>query len=327
MTDSNSSTLLIFPGQGSQYPGIGKDLFQAFESTRKVYGEASEVLGYDIAALSFDDPQQQIHLTRYTQPVLLTHSVACLQAFTEVTAGRVSARAAAGHSLGEYSALVAAGVLEFAVALRLVAERGRLMGELGEGEMEALPLDLESARSLANRHYCAVAACNLPEQTAVGGRTQDLDALVAELQETHPGKRSTRLKTEGAFHTYYMVEAARRFREVLEAADFHAPALKVLSNYTGSFHPQDAAGIKANLFAQLFKPVLWHANLLQAVDGGCDTIIEFGGGIGKGASAAEKNPNLAGIVKKTFRRHQTPPTYHAVINCDTLTTTAGNFGS
>jgi [acyl-carrier-protein] S-malonyltransferase len=110
-------------------------------------------------------------------------------------------------------------------------------------------------------------------------------------------------------------------------ADFHTPTLKVLSNYTGTFHPQDAAGIKANLFAQLFEPVLWHANLMYAVDQGCDTIIEFGGGIGKGDSAAEKKPNLAGIVKKTFRRHDTPPQYHSVINDSTLNQAASIFSA
>ncbi|XXK27587.1 ACP S-malonyltransferase [Arenicellales bacterium nBUS_45] len=129
MTLDAPPVLFIFPGQGSQYPGMGKDLFDAFSSVRDVYAEASDVLGYDIAALSFNDPKDQIHLTRFTQPALLTHSIACLNIFQEQLSSPIIPRAAAGHSLGEYSALVASGALDFASALRLVNERGRLMGE------------------------------------------------------------------------------------------------------------------------------------------------------------------------------------------------------
>ena len=179
---ATSPILFVFPGQGSQYPGIGKDLFDAFESVRQLYGQASEVLGYDLAQLSFEDPEGKINLTRYTQPVLLTHSISCLQAFKEMTNGKVSPGLTAGHSLGEYPALVAAGALDFPSALQLVKTRGQLMGDLGDGEMEALPLPIENAQELAEQHYCAVAACNLPDQTVVGGRAEDLDALVNDLQ-------------------------------------------------------------------------------------------------------------------------------------------------
>ena len=312
------SALFIFPGQGSQYCGMGKDLFDAFESVQRLYEEASDTLGYDLARLSFADPDNEIHLTRYTQPVLLTHAIACLQIFEAKTGHSVKPKAAAGHSLGEYSALVAAGALSFADALRLVNERGRLMGELGEGEMEALPLALESAKELAEQHYCAVAACNLPDQTVVGGKAEDLSALVKTFEQQFPGKRSARLKTEGAFHTFYMIGAALEFRASLENTSLQSPLISVLSNTTGRFHDQNPDGIRAALFSQLFNPVLWHENLVYAADQGCRTIIEFGGGIGKGETPAEKKPNLAGIVKKTFRRHDAPPEYLGVINEQTL---------
>ena len=322
---ATSPILFVFPGQGSQYPGIGKDLFDAFESVRELYGQASEVLGYDLAALSFEDLEGKINLTRYTQPVLLTHSISCLQAFQEVTNGKVGAGLAAGHSLGEYSALVAAGALDFTRALQLVKTRGQLMGDLGDGEMEALPLPIEGAQELAEQHYCAVAACNLPEQTVVGGRVEDLDALVNDFQERYPGKRSARLKTEGAFHTFYMIEAALRFRKALSGAPFSSPAIEVLSNSSGIFHRKDSNSIRAGLFSQLFNPVQWHANLMHAVTQGCDTIIEFGGGIGKGETAAEKKPNLASIIKKSFRRQPNPPRYLSVINQETLSQAASVF--
>jgi len=308
----------IFPGQGSQYPGIGKDLFDQYQVVRDTYSEASEVLGYDIAKLSFDDPRNQINLTRFTQPVLLTHSTACNRVFAELTGNEVTPGLAAGHSLGEYSALVCANSLSFSLALQLVKTRGELMGEYGEGEMEALMIDLESAQVLAEQHYCGVAACNLPDQIVVGGRPEDLDALVLSMAEKFPRKRSARLKTEGAFHTYYMVEAARRFRQVLETAEFSCPEVDVLSNFTGSVHDPETATIKSRLFLQLFNPVLWHKNLVTAGNLGIELMIEFGGGLGKGETAAEKRPNLESMVKKTFRGQESPPNYLSVINLATL---------
>ncbi len=309
---------LLFPGQGSQYPGIGKDLYDAHAIVRETYEHASEVLGYDIARLSFDDPNEQINLTRYTQPVLLTHSTACHRLLQQQTNQGVVASMSAGHSLGEYSALVSANALSFERALQLVKTRGQLMGEFGEGEMEALMLDLESAASLAEQHYCGIAACNLPDQIVVGGKPEDLDALTVSMSEQFPRKRSARLKTEGAFHTYYMVEAARRFREVLENADIQEPEINVLSNFTGTFHDKSATSIRSRLFMQLFNPVLWHRNLVAAGESGATVMIEFGGGLGKAETAAEKRPNLESIVKKTFRGQDNSPEYMSVINLETL---------
>ena len=319
--DNEQSALFLFPGQGSQYRGMGRDLYESYACVRAVYDEASDILGYDMAELSFHDPNDQIHLTRYTQPALLTHSIACLKAYEDQADQDLTPQSSAGHSLGEYCALVTAGALDFRTALSLVARRGELMGQHGEGEMEALPLEVEEAAQLAQKHLCGVAACNLPDQTVVGGRPEDLDALVAEFTTRYPKKRSARLKTEGAFHTYYMVEAARHFRSVLDQAEIHSPEIRVLSNYTGTFHDADSHTIKSCLFWQLFHPVLWKDNLTAAADSGIDTIVEFGGGIGQGETPAEKKPNLAGIVKKTFRRASHPPTYHAVINSETLAET------
>ena len=315
---NTSTILLIFPGQGAQYRGMGSDLFAKYDAARRTYEEASDVLGYDIAELSFSDPDTKINLTRHTQPALLTHSVACLRVFKEQIGIRYSSHAAAGHSLGEYSALVAADSLDFSAALELVQRRGELMGILGQGEMEALPISREAAQRLAAKHYCGVAACNLPDQTVIGGLPEDLDRLVSEFKELDTRNHSTRLKTEGAFHTYLMVEAATNFRPMLETAEFREPQIPVLSNYTGTFYESDTNAIRAGLFLQLFYPVLWHDNLQEAVADGVDTIIEFGGGIGKGELPDEKKPNLAGIVKRAFRRTKNPLNYHAIVNYQTL---------
>ena len=322
---TTEKTAFLFPGQGSQYPGIGKDLHQEYAVVRDTYSEASDVLGYDIARLSFDDPDGVINLTRYTQPVLLTHSIACHRVFTQLTEGSVAASMGVGHSLGEYSALVIANSLSFELALRLVKSRGELMGEFGEGQMEALMMDLESASELAGDHHCGVAACNLPEQIVVGGLPDDLDALAATMSEKYPRKRSARLKTEGAFHTFYMIEAAKRYRKVLEDTSFNSPGIDVFSNFSGGIHNADTASIRSRLYMQLFNPVLWHENLVGAARAGATMLLEFGGGIGKGETAAEKRPNLESIVKKTFRGADNPPEYHSVINLESLAQAVARF--
>ena len=317
MIESQQNILFVFPGQGSQYVGMGRDLCQDYETAKDVYQRAAEVLGYDIEALCFDGPEEQLNLTRHTQPALLTHSIACLEVFRELTGGRVQAAMAAGHSLGEYSALVAANALSFEDALRLVQKRGELMGEHGEGEMTAFPLDLDTIRPIAERFHCAVAGCNLPEQTVVGGRAEDLTLVEEAVAEAFPRKRAVRLKTEGAFHTYYMVTAARHYRTVLEQAGFDAPGIRVLSNFTGGFHEPEAESIRSRLFFQLFHPVLWHANLQTALAESIDMIIEFGGGIGPGEPDA-KRPNLEGMIKKAMRGSESVSDYLAAINRQSL---------
>ena len=324
---SDTKIIYIFPGQGSQYKGIGGDLFERFEVAKKVYEESSDVLGYDMARLSFEDQTDQIDLTRYTQPVLLTHHIACVRVYQELSGTTGAAYAAAGHSLGEYSALVIAGALSFEAALRLVKARGELMGDFGEGEMSALPVDLDTAKQWADRYFCAIAGLNLPTQTVVAGATADLDTLEASFLADNPRRRPVRLKTEGAFHTYYMVEAARRFRSALASVQMDIPNIKVLSNYAGNYHTPEPAMIKANLFFQLFHPVNWMGCLHSALADGVNTFIEFGGGIGKGGTPAEMRPNLESMIKKTARAAQHEIGYFAAINAPTIEQTASSLGT
>jgi [acyl-carrier-protein] S-malonyltransferase len=322
MLDYEHHVFYIFPGQGSQYAGMGSDLHEEFAVARDVYAQASEVLGYDIAELSFKDLEDKLNLTRYTQPALLTHSFACLQVFRELTDDRLAPAIAAGHSLGEYSALVAAKVLTFESALKLVLKRGELMGDYGEGEMSAFPLDLDTIRPIAEKHRCAVAGCNLPEQTVVGGRAEDLELVEQEVLEQFARKRPVRLKTEGAFHTYYMDKAAELFRPVLEEASFAPAEARVLSNYTGGFHEDDPAKIREGLYYQLFNPVMWHTNLLTAFDAGVKMIFEFGGGIGTAETPDGKRPNLEGMIKRATKAAEYEARYRSAINAPTVRETA-----
>jgi [acyl-carrier-protein] S-malonyltransferase len=309
--------LYVFPGQGSQYEGMGKDICEAFDVAAKVYDTATEVLGYDIRDMSFNNPGDQLNLTRHTQPALLTHHIACLEVFREKAGGAVQPTMAAGHSLGEYSALVAANALSFETALRLVQKRGELMGEHGEGEMTAFMMTLDDIRPLAEQFHCAVSACNQPMQTVIGGSSKDLADLEAKVAEEFPRKKAIRLKTEGAFHTYYMDKAADLFQAALAEAEMRSPEIRVLSNYTGGFHDEEVDGIKQRLYLQLKHPVMWMDNLDTAFGEGIDRIYEFGGGIGPGGPD-EKRPNLESMIKKAARSAGAEVVYTPAINKATL---------
>ena len=309
--------LYVFPGQGSQYEGMGKDICEAFDVAATVYDTATEVLGYDIRDMSFNNPGDQLNLTRHTQPALLTHHIACLEVFREKTGGVVQPTMAAGHSLGEYSALVAANALSFETALRLVQKRGELMGEHGEGEMTAFMMTLDDIRPLAEQFHCAVSACNQPMQTVIGGSSKDLADLEAKVAEEFPRKKAIRLKTEGAFHTYYMDKAADLFQAALAEAEMQSPEIRVLSNYTGGFHDEEVDGIKQRLYLQLKHPVMWMDNLDTAFGEGIERIYEFGGGIGPGGPE-EKRPNLESMIKKAARSAGAEVEYTPAINKATL---------
>jgi [acyl-carrier-protein] S-malonyltransferase len=301
---SNKKILYIFPGQGAQYRGMGSDLAAEFPVAKDLYARASAIVGYDMAELSFRDPRDELGITRFTQPALLTHEVACLESFRSLVGEALQPRVTAGHSLGEYTALVTAGALTFESALKLVSRRGQLMSELGRGGRVATTLDLPAAAALAERHFCGIGAHNLPDQVVIAGESADLDTLVAEMEAAK--KRAVRLKTEGAFHTFLMVTAARQFREALEQTEFTPLRSDVLSNYTGKLHESSPAAIRSRLFFQLFSPVQWVGCMNAAIDLGPDAVIEFGGGIGKGDGPDGKRPNLESVVKKSlkWREHQ-----------------------
>jgi malonyl CoA-acyl carrier protein transacylase len=293
--------MFIFPGQGSQYVGMGRDMHAEFSVVRRVYDKASEVLGHDIANLSFNGPKDRLGKTEFTQLALLTHSISCLELFKELTNNRITPTVTAGHSLGEYAALVAAGSLTLEAALRLVQKRGELMSAYGRGKMVALKLDVDTVRKFASSFYCGIGGCNLPDQTVVGGAEDDLRSL-AEFAKSKHRIRATLLPTEGAFHTYLMIEAAVQLRPVLDTTQLTSPLpqIKVLSNYSGRYHEGDPSTIKAHLFFQLFNPVKWIWGMQKALRDGVNTVIEFGGGIGEERGPHEKRPNLESITRRAL---------------------------
>jgi [acyl-carrier-protein] S-malonyltransferase len=320
---TDKQILYVFPGQGSQYRGMGSDLVAEFPVAKDIYARASAVVGYDMTELSFRDPRDELNKTRFTQPALLTHEVACLEAFRGLVGDRVRPTLGAGHSLGEYSALVMAGALTFENALKLVSRRGALMSELGRGGMVATTLDLPTASALADKYFCGIGAHNMPDQVVVAGESADLDRLSAELEAEK--KRAVRLNTEGAFHTFLMVAAAQQFRQVLEATEFAGVTTDVVSNYTGKLHTSSPEAIRSRLFFQLFNPVQWVGCLTTAMDAGVDTIIELGGGIGKGEGPESKRPNLETIIKKSLKSREDQAQYLPAINAATIRATAARL--
>jgi [acyl-carrier-protein] S-malonyltransferase len=184
--------------------------------------------------------------------------------------------------------------------------------------MLATTLDLQEATVLADKYYCGIGGCNLPEQTVIAGEESDLDRLATDLAAQHPRKRAVKLNTEGAFHTFLMVQAAQQFRSVLEKTDFEDLAVDVLSNYTGKLHESNADAMRSRLFFQLFNPVRWVSCMNTAMEMGMETIVELGGGIGKGEGPEGKRPNLESIVKKTLKWREHQAQYLPAINADAI---------
>jgi malonyl CoA-acyl carrier protein transacylase len=324
MSVLNHNIMYIFPGQGSQYKGMGSEICADFKVARRIYDRASEVLGYDIAELSFNDREGRLGLTEFTQSALLTHSIACLEVFKELTDNTLNPAVTAGHSLGEYSALIAAGSLTLENALQLVQKRGELMRLYGKGKMVALGLDVTTVRSFVSRFYCDVGGCNLPNQTVVGGSEQDLQSF-AEYVKSNFGIVATYLNTAGAFHTYLMTYAAEEFRPVLDSTDLKPPMVRVLSNYSGRYHSPDSSTIKAHLFFQLFNPVKWIWGMQEALKDGINIVIEFGGGIGKGNTPISKRPNLEGVTRRALKSSGYYGIYLPCINSNTIKESAHFF--
>ena len=314
-----ANVMFIFPGQGSQYKGMGTDLIEKSKSVLEIYNKASSVLGYDISELSFRDKNDEINLTQYTQPVLMTHQIACYEFFRELYEGAINPMLLAGHSLGEYTALVVSGSITFEEGISIVSKSGELMGKHGSGSMLAMPFEREAAADIIDQSNCEIATVNQIKQTVVGGADSDIERLQEQLANDYPKKRTVKLKTEGAFHTSLMMKAADEFKEYLHEIEFRAMNTPVLSNYSSEIHKLDGSESEELLYNQLYKPVNWLGCMHKAAEMEVHSVIEFGGGIGDGNDPNEKRPNLEGITKKNFRSLQSTVNYFPAINASTIT--------
>ncbi len=270
----------VFPGQGAQHVGMGADLADQSATARAIFTAADEALGFPLSALCFGGPEDELTRTVNTQPALVAHGIAALLAACE--AGTISERPAfvAGHSLGEYAALIAAGAVGFDDGVRLVRERGRLMQEACDAEpgtMAAiLGLDPAALQPICDEHAASICNINAPGNITLGGTVAAVEAASAAASEAG-ATRVVPLTVSGAFHTPLMAAAAEGLRGALTGVAFADPHTPVVSNVTAT-PMTDASGFAVELVNQVTKPVLWADSVAAMQAAGVTRLIEFGPG-------------------------------------------------
>jgi len=271
----------LFPGQGSQAVGMGKDFAEKYPVARQTFEEADEALGYKLSQLCFEGPEDQLRLTEVTQPAILTVSIAALR----VLEGRISRPCfVAGHSLGEYSAHVASGTMTFADAVRTVRNRGKYMQEavpVGVGAMAAiLGMDLEKVaevcRDAAQGEVCSPANINSPEQVVISGNTAAVERG-AKLADERGAKRAKLLPVSAPFHCSLMKPAQDRLEVDLDKLKMQRPVYPVVCNVEASL-VSDEVRARTTLVAQVTGAVKWEQSMRLLIEQGVQTFVEIGPG-------------------------------------------------
>ena len=291
MVKANKLTL-VFPGQGSQYVGMGKDLYDHFECVKDVYSEASQLLGYDLADICFRQPTLEkgavqagdLHKTIYTQPAVLATSYACFRALQESCKEQgidLRVSSLAGHSLGEYTAFLVSGAMDFKTCLSLVKKRASYMSEQGNhgsdaGLMAIMSrnggLDPKLIRSLCRDHGVHVSVNNSKRQVVVGGLKKHLMEMSRKLKK---GISTAMLKVEGPFHSPLMKRAASKFRKDLKKSPMMIAASPVVANVSKKAIV-DPNHIKDELYEQIFRVVDWRGSMEKIIGNGGNRFIEVG---------------------------------------------------
>ncbi|NWF92063.1 MAG: ACP S-malonyltransferase [Syntrophaceae bacterium] len=276
-----STIAFIFPGQGSQYVGMGKELCDHFKVAREVFEEADDALGFSISNLCLQGPEEELKLTENTQPAILTTSIAALRVLQ--TEKGTNPRLAAGHSLGEYSALVASGAIPFADAVKTVRLRGRFMQEavpVGEGAMAAV-LGVERGeveklcRDVANGEVLSPANFNCPGQIVIAGHASAVQRAIERVKQN--GKKAILLPVSAPFHSPLMRPAADRLEKVLEEIQVSDLNIPVVTNVEAEINTSKDR-VKPLLVAQVSKPVLWEESMRRMIREGIEKVLEIGPG-------------------------------------------------
>lgn len=273
----HTKTAFVFPGQGAQYVGMGKDLYDNYPLARELMLQANEELGFALTDIMFEGSDEDLRQTRVTQPAIFLHSVVACRLLNQIRPDMV-----AGHSLGEFSALVIAGVLDMGDALRLVSERALAMQEACElcpGTMAAvLGMADDKVAEICNQiPDCVVAAnFNCPGQVVISGSTSGVEQACKALKEAG-AKRALRLPVGGAFHSPLMQPAAERLEKAILSTNFYAPICPVYQNVSAHAE-KDKHVIQRQLLEQLTSPVRWTQSVQQMIADGATRFYEFGPG-------------------------------------------------
>ncbi len=296
MAEQQGRLAYVFPGQGSQRVGMGLDLYHNFPAAREVFEEADDALGFPLSRLCFEGPEEELAQTVNAQPAIFTVSLACLKAASKVAGQLICPAFMAGHSLGEYTALVAAQVLDFVDAVRLTRERGRLMQEAGvrvPGGMAAiLGLDEVSVEQVCQETGAEIANLNSPGQIVVSG-TREAIIRAMDLARAMGARRAMPLNVSGAFHSHLMKPAAEGMADVLSGLELRHPSTPIVVNSTAQ--PVTTADeVKEELMRQLCHCVQWQQSVEYMMDAGVSTFIEIGPG-----------EVLSGLIKRISDQAQT----------------------
>ena len=294
-----SKSALLFPGQGAQHVGMGKDLADKYPEAAAVFSKADELLGFELSKICFEGPESELNRTDVSQPAILVHSWAVVEVLKTSEKGRAildGANVAAGLSLGEYSALAAAGAMAWEDAVKLVRARGQYMQEACDLKASTMAsivgLDdekLEEAIQPAREKGIVVLAnFNAPGQVAISGEVEAVEEAM-KLANAAGAKLTVPLTVAGAFHSPLMEPARERLAAEIETTNFHAPKVGVIANVDAVEHT-DPSLMKANLVQQLTAPVLWAKGMQKLVDQGYDSFYELGPGT-----------VLAGLLKRVAR--------------------------
>lgn len=299
-----SKLAFVFPGQGAQVVGMCHDLYESSGEAKSVFEEADEALNFSLSSLCFKGPEDELRRTINTQPAIMTASIACLRALQSCNSS-IQPVFVAGHSLGEYSALVAAGALSFTEGIRLIQERARLMQEAGDqypgGMAAVIGLDLVSLEEVCQETGTQMANINSPEQVVISGTNQGL-AWAMDLAKARGAKRVIRLSVSGAFHSQLMNSAAEGLVKAVSECTFLHSDVPVVTNVTAE-PVSKAEDLKDGILKQVCDCVKWQPSVEYMINAGVSTFVEIGPG-----------QVLTGLIKRINRNVD----LINVNNCDSI---------